>query len=131
MSQEDAHTMVLIETHPSGVDEWVCPICGRRLLMSWSPTYNKIVLSPGDDQAIHNASKGGLTLNPLVTINPDPDDASDLQNPAAPLDDTEFSLPVSPLEAGTSDADDLRGLTPWLEWMNRVDFDDLWNRPVQ
>lgn len=59
-----AHKMYLVETKPSGYQEWYCPECGRRFLMQWPPNYEKIVLTPGDFNAVHIGSVGpeGLSL---------------------------------------------------------------------
>lgn len=48
------HEMVLEKTHASGAEEWFCPTCGRRFLMSWSPNYSRVVLEPGDESAVHS-----------------------------------------------------------------------------
>jgi hypothetical protein len=52
--------MVLNGSTVSGDEEWVCPTCGRRLLLRWPPDYEKLVLEHGDDTAIHVGGKGGL-----------------------------------------------------------------------
>jgi hypothetical protein len=62
---EQHHEMVLEKTHPSGADEWYCPMCGRRFLMQSPPAYKKIVLEPGDEQATHSGSKGGLRIGSI------------------------------------------------------------------
>jgi hypothetical protein len=54
--------MELVATDPSGAEEWYCPTCGRRFLLSWPPNYQKVILEVGDEYAIHNGGKGGLTL---------------------------------------------------------------------
>ena len=56
------HEMQLEKCHPSGAEEWYCPICGRRFLMQWPPDYRKIVLVPGDEYALHSGGKGGLRM---------------------------------------------------------------------
>lgn len=61
-SNSQQHEMRLGKTHPSGVEEWYCPTCGRRFLMQWPPDYEKIILEPGDEYATHSASKGGLRI---------------------------------------------------------------------
>ncbi len=65
MSNSQQHEMQLEKTHSSGAEEWYCPTCGRRFLMSWPPAYQKIVLETGDEYAIHNGGKGGLRMGPL------------------------------------------------------------------
>lgn len=56
------HEMQLEKTHPSGVEEWFCPTCGRRFLMSWPPAYKRIVLEAGDELVRHSGAKGGLRM---------------------------------------------------------------------
>jgi hypothetical protein len=51
------HEMIFEKTHDSGVEEWYCPICGRRFLVQWPPAYKMIVLEPGDKDIQHNLSK--------------------------------------------------------------------------
>lgn len=53
------HEMVLEKIHRSGVEEWFCPICGRRFLLRWPPDYLRIVIEPGED-VIHVGGKGNL-----------------------------------------------------------------------
>src|SRR3990172_5241772 len=61
----EQHDMCLEKTHPSGAEEWYCPIFLRRVLMQWPPKYQKIVLEPGEEYALHSGSKGGLRMGPL------------------------------------------------------------------
>ncbi len=61
---QQQHEMQLEKTHPSGAEEWRCPTCGRRFLLSWPPAYKKIVIEAGDEYAIHSGGKGGLQMMP-------------------------------------------------------------------
>lgn len=65
MNEQQKHEMVLALTHPSGAEEWSCPTCGRRFLLSWPPSYKKIILEAGDELASHSAGKGGLSVGQL------------------------------------------------------------------
>jgi hypothetical protein len=58
--------MILTGTAESGAEEWVCPDCGRRMLLRWPPDYEKLVLEHGDDTAIHVGGKGGLRVGQAV-----------------------------------------------------------------
>src|SRR5687767_6851054 len=61
---QQQHEMQLEKTHPSGAEEWGCPTCGRRFLLSWPPAYEKIVLEAGDEYATHTGGKGGIRMQP-------------------------------------------------------------------
>ena len=63
--------MVLAERTESGAEEWVCPTCGRRMLMRWPPNYEKLVLEHGDATAVHVGGKGGLRVR-SITVTPVP-----------------------------------------------------------
>jgi hypothetical protein len=104
MNQQQ-HEMVLEKTHPSGAEEWNCPTCGRRLLMSWEPNFKKTILEAGDDYAIHSGGKGGLSIGPMQAI---------------PINNTLMQEePMTPDE----DPD----LAPWVAWLEESDFENLWN----
>ncbi|MFA1547102.1 hypothetical protein SM418_12550 [Actinomadura chokoriensis] len=45
----------MVRTEESGLEEWACPTCGRRILLHWPPHYVKHVLDTGDEQACHIA----------------------------------------------------------------------------
>jgi hypothetical protein len=105
MSQQETHFMIHVVTDPSGADEWYCPTCGRRFLMHWPPHYKRVILDPGDETVSHSGGKGGVTMSSFdVTQN-------------------EQTFPASSAEP----ADEY--LAPWLQWMDKVDFDSLWNAP--
>ena len=103
MSEQEFHEMVLDTVLPTGAEEWYCPTCGRRFLMQWPPTYRKVILDAGDESAIHSGCKGGLILpNPQVAL----------------------------LEQATPSNKEQERLSPWLEWMEKSDFERLWNRSL-
>jgi DNA-directed RNA polymerase subunit RPC12/RpoP len=66
---QQRHEMILEGTQPSGADEWSCPTCGRRIVMRPPPDYQKIVLDPGDELAIHVGGKGGVRVG-AVDVTP-------------------------------------------------------------
>ena len=68
MNEQQRHEMVLETTHPSGVEEWYCPTCGRRFVLNWPPEYKKTILNVGDELAIHSGGKGGVSMS-QVRIN--------------------------------------------------------------
>jgi hypothetical protein len=59
------HQMQKAGTRKSGVEEWWCPTCGRRLLLRWPPGYQKLVLEPGDEHASHAGATATVRLGPL------------------------------------------------------------------
>ncbi|HLO29278.1 MAG TPA: hypothetical protein VK249_09095 [Anaerolineales bacterium] len=93
------HEMVLEKTHISGVEEWYCPTCGRRFLVQWPPAYKMIILEQGDKDTRHNVSKANPPLG---------------------------SFPITRTRK-TELSEDFR-LTPWLRWMEKVDFDSRWSK---
>ena len=92
---EEYHEMILEKIHRSGLEEWACPVCGRRFLVQWPPAYKMIVLKPGDKDTRHNLSRLNARKAPRPT------------DPAL--------------------AEEAR-LRPWLVWMERVNFDSLWDQ---
>jgi hypothetical protein len=101
---QQKHEMILDKTHSSGAEEWYCPSCQRRLAITWHP-WKKIVLEPGDNQAVHGGSKGGLQLN-ASQINPE-------------------NKEDHPSATGSLDEDPY--LDPWRRWLEKKDSDDFWN----
>ena len=87
------HVMNLEVTHPSGADEWLCPECGRRLLITYPPNYSKTVLVVGDENVEHNGGRGGLTMAGLTVSQADQDTSptDDLIRELFPSD--KFNLP--------------------------------------
>ena len=93
--------MILQSTDETGMEEWYCPDCGHRFLMHWPPEYKKIMLEAGDEQAIHTGGKGGLEIqSPQIIVEPDESN----------LDDPDLLL--------------------WKEWMEQVNFDELWEKDL-
>jgi hypothetical protein len=104
MNQQQ-HEMILEKTHSSGVDEWYCPTCGRRLLMDYGPKFKKTVLEAGDEYAVHSGGKGGLRIGSMQAL---------------PVDDSSTQEEV----------DDTR-LAPWEAWLDESGFENLWKSDDQ
>jgi hypothetical protein len=98
MIEQQHHEMVLDKTHPSGADEWYCPTCGRRLLMTYGPEFKKTVLEVGDDFAMHSGGKGGVSM--------------------------QASRILSGEELETEK--DHR-LSVWSDWLDKIHFDEWWD----
>lgn len=105
MNEQQQHAMVLQKTHSSGAEEWYCPICGRRMTITWQP-WKKIILEPGDIYAVHSGSKGGIHVGSLEVNEQNNEDC-----------------PPSAMEPIIEDP----YLAPWQQWLDEVDYDDLWN----
>ena len=59
---EQHHEMVLEMTHASGMQGWYCPTCGRRILLQVPPNSGMVIVEPGDQNASHSGSTGGLRI---------------------------------------------------------------------
>lgn len=96
---EKHHEMILQETHISGVEEWYCPDCGRRFLVQWPPAYKMIVLEQGDKDTRHNVSRANSRIGSFpITKTREPDFIEEFR------------------------------LIPWIKWMEKVDFDNMWGK---
>ena len=98
--QEQNHEMSLMRAHPSGAEEWYCPICGRRFLLQWPPAYEMIVLDVGDPYVQHTGRKGILRTSPV-------------QVEQASADSQEISE---------------KSLRPWIKAIEKLDID--WEKRV-
>jgi hypothetical protein len=102
MNQEH-HEMVLEKINLSGAEEWYCPTCGRRMLLSLEPEFKKIVLEIGDNYAIHSGGTGGLRVG---------------------------SMQIKPVDVRDQEETQLLNedyrLAPWIQWLEEVDFESLW-----
>lgn len=61
------HVLKLVEKKKSGYSEYLCPECGRHLLMCFDP-YDKIVLKVGNEGEVHTGSQGILGVNLRVGL---------------------------------------------------------------
>ena len=68
-SVRETHEMVLNGRAESGTEEWVCPDCGRRVLLRWPPNFERLIVEYGDDGAVHVGAKGGVRMGG-VEVNP-------------------------------------------------------------
>jgi hypothetical protein len=58
--------MKLGKTYPSGAQEWICPTCGRWIVMHHLPEHGKlktVVLQAGDEDATHAGSTGSVKVS--------------------------------------------------------------------
>lgn len=96
-----SHRMELDRTHPSGVEEWYCPTCGRRFVAQWAPETRRLILDPGDAHIPHRGGDASLT----ITVGPG---------------DGEHAPPLSDAEANS----------PWADWLNSLDLDPPGDDPA-
>ena len=116
MYESQQHEMQMETVHPSGAEEWYCPMCGRRILMQWPPAYKRIILDPGDRYASHSGSKGGLRIGLLQ---------------ATQGEESAFDEELRPSNTDLHDADPIESeeteltdtLRPWLQWLENVNLD--------
>lgn len=116
MYEQEHHEMELVVTHPSGAEEWFCPICRRRFLMQWSPAYSMMVIEPGDALARHSGSKGGLRIGATEALADEEVTWTDDPNRSP----TPSSSEATEVE-DTPITDELR---PWLKWLENANLDD-------
>ena len=50
-------------THPSGAQEWFCPMCGQRFVMQLQPVFNIIDLEAGNKSVSHTGGMGDLHID--------------------------------------------------------------------
>lgn len=60
------HEMVL-DPESAEDERWSCPTCGRVMVMRWLPEVEHVVLTPGDEYAIHVGGKGGAQVGSIGT----------------------------------------------------------------
>ena len=81
------------------MEEWYCPTCGRRFLVQWPPAYKIVILEAGEKDTRHNVSRLNIRKgSPQV----------------AQVEETDL-------------IEEFR-LVPFLRWMEKVDFDSMWDR---
>lgn len=65
------HRMKLGQTYPSGAQEWICPECGRWVVMHHLPEHGKlktIVLQAGDEDAAHAGGSGSIAITQVQSV---------------------------------------------------------------
>jgi len=112
MDERQKHEMILEKKHPSGADEWFCPTCGRRMLISWEPKFRRTVLAAGDPRATHGGFRIDLPMGGL----PVPTAIGSTSHEYR--DDVELNI-------------DETSLAPWKAWLDKRGFEDLWDRDFQ
>jgi hypothetical protein len=98
-SEQERHEMVFTGVDHAGADELYCPTCGRRIAVNWSPEFQKTVIHPGNELAIHTAGSSGLTIGA-----------------------TEVT------QQETLDESEKVRLDQWESWLAEMNFSDLWSQ---
>lgn len=62
----ECHETQLAQVHPTGVEEWYCPTCGRRVIIQWNP-FKWVVLETGNDDVAHSGGTGGMWIRSDVS----------------------------------------------------------------
>ena len=109
------HEMQFERFHSSGAQEWLCPACGRRLLMQCSPSFDMQVLVPGNTNAFHTGGKIDQAPRPFTTSDRAEFELNDLPG----IDRSNVDAPLS-----------LDMLRPWFKWASEAGIDDLWNQAI-
>lgn len=66
--ERPVHEMTFKGTTDSGREAWVCPECGRTMLIVMSPSaFSKEVVYPGDEYVIHTGQRGAVRMS--VNVN--------------------------------------------------------------
>ena len=65
---EAHHQMKRAGIRRNGAEEWLCPSCGRQLLLQFLPRYKKLVLQPGDEYAAHTGTTDGVQLGSVEVV---------------------------------------------------------------
>jgi hypothetical protein len=107
MDNRQRHEMILDQNHPSGAQNWYCPICGQSLLVTWTPRFMTVMRKAGNKSALHtlgNYQQSGS--GQLMSL-----DDNWQEEPEMHLDETR--------------------LAPWIAWMEAVGFEKLWNNNVE
>ena len=111
MNEQKNHEMIFEKKHQSGAEEWICPTCGRRMLISWEPRFQRTILEAGNLNVTHGGFKNNVQIQDLTGAS---------QTQAASHEYHEnVDLKI-----------DENRLTPWKSWLNESGFDDLWNREL-
>jgi hypothetical protein len=119
----EKHVMYHTKTHSSGAEEWCCPVCGRRFLLSWPPNYSQIILEPGDENVLHTGGKDGMQMAEM--------DASQAED----FLDQMFPCPDEDLDPLASSSESLRPedafrLVRWEELLDEIGFEDWWKAEI-
>jgi DNA-directed RNA polymerase subunit RPC12/RpoP len=81
------HEMVREPVSDRHAEEWSCPACGRRIVLTRPPDVRRLVLVAGDETAAHSGSAGEVWLVPAEIAGPADDRSWLREHGIAWLDD--------------------------------------------
>ena len=55
------HKMLLLFEH-DGAERWICPQCGREIVIESYDPWKRTVIEPGDETVGHAGARGGLII---------------------------------------------------------------------
>jgi hypothetical protein len=109
MNPGDQHQMVVMNTYPTGAQEWFCPTCGRHYILQWPPNYKRIILEEGDNEAVH----AGGTVECILG-----QEDIQLAKPESDILENHTGEDKPGAMIGLDDP----YLLPWLRWIGDRDF---------
>ena len=80
-----SHELALIREH-EGTEEWLCPACGRHMLVNWSPKFKGTILEAGEPSIGHTAFKNDIP--PEELMDGQAEDASSYTEATEPVDES-------------------------------------------
>ncbi len=101
LNDPNQHRLVMAREFPDGRQEWICPTCGRRIILQWPPDYHRIVVEPGDESVSHSGAMS----------------APRQHGPAERTDTGLFPPESLDLPDGPEEEFDPY-LEPWIRWLN-------------
>ncbi|OGM60596.1 hypothetical protein A2955_04790 [Candidatus Woesebacteria bacterium RIFCSPLOWO2_01_FULL_37_19] len=82
LPQQESHQMELDKVSPTGIEEWYCPICSRRIVLTYKPVLNTLVLNEGDQYANHSGERGGARITNRSIDTPEDEELSENDIPS-------------------------------------------------
>ena len=72
------HHMTLVQSYPTGAQDWLCPVCGRRFVMQMQRNpIRRVILVEGDNETAHTGSTGGLQMGGVEIKRDEPGEPSE------------------------------------------------------
>jgi hypothetical protein len=114
MNDPQRHEMQLKATYSTGVEEWYCPTCGRRLLVNTVPGCEALTLERGDKHVLVWGARIGTTATTKTLL--DPGDEQAVHYGSVPAD------MISPVLEQAEETKLREHTSSWAEWLEDIDF---------